>query len=224
MHAKSGHFSHVRLFATMWTIAQHAPLSMGFLRQEYWSGLPCSPPGDLPNPGIEPTSLKSPASAGRLFTATCQPVSFHLDSIPAVFLGSRYFHPARSSSPGHSEGAQCLWEGIREDRLPGWQRVLIVNIFPEHSLSTFYGAHVCFLNIYMILLNPHKNLSYKDISIDHIARSGRSGTGIWSYWTPKSTPFLWQHPSFLGALDKKLRITWRACEKHTGAPTPAVSL
>ena len=50
------HFSSVWLFATLWTIALQAPLSVGFSRQEYWSGLPCSPPGDLPNPGIEPTA------------------------------------------------------------------------------------------------------------------------------------------------------------------------
>ena len=43
---------------TPWTIAHQAPLSMGFSRQEHWSGLPCPPPGDLPNPGIEPTSLR----------------------------------------------------------------------------------------------------------------------------------------------------------------------
>ena len=42
-----------RLFATPWNVACQAPLSMGFSRQEYWSGLPCPPPGDLPNPGIE---------------------------------------------------------------------------------------------------------------------------------------------------------------------------
>ena len=48
--------SRVRLFATPWTVALQAPLSMGFSRQEYWSGLPCLPPGDLPNPGIEPRS------------------------------------------------------------------------------------------------------------------------------------------------------------------------
>ena len=46
--------SRVRLFATLWTIAYQAPLSMGFFRQEYWSGLPFPSPGDLPNPGIEP--------------------------------------------------------------------------------------------------------------------------------------------------------------------------
>ena len=50
-------FSHVQLFATPWTVVHQAPLSMGFSGQEYWSGLPCPPPGDLPNPGIEPTSL-----------------------------------------------------------------------------------------------------------------------------------------------------------------------
>ena len=51
------HFSYVRLFVTRWTIARQAHLSMGFSRQEYWSVLPCTPPGDLPNTGIEPTSL-----------------------------------------------------------------------------------------------------------------------------------------------------------------------
>ena len=44
-------FSHVRLFATLWTVDHQAPLSMGFSRQEYWNGLPCPPPGDLSHPG-----------------------------------------------------------------------------------------------------------------------------------------------------------------------------
>ena len=48
--------SRVRLFATLWTVAYQAPLSMGFSRQEYWSGLPFPFPGDLPDPGIEPGS------------------------------------------------------------------------------------------------------------------------------------------------------------------------
>ena len=49
--------SRVRLFVTLWTVAYQAPLSMGFSRQEYWNGLPCPPPGDLPDPGIESRSL-----------------------------------------------------------------------------------------------------------------------------------------------------------------------
>ena len=61
-------FSHVQLFATTWTVARQGPLSMGFSGQEYWSRLPCPSPGDLPNQGIKPASLKSPAVAGRFFT------------------------------------------------------------------------------------------------------------------------------------------------------------
>ena len=60
--------SHVQLFATLWAIAPQAPLSMGFPRQEYWSGVPFPSPGDLPDPRIEPTSLASPALAGGCFT------------------------------------------------------------------------------------------------------------------------------------------------------------
>ena len=68
MHACISRFSHVQLFLTLWTVAHQAPLSMGFSRQEYWSGLPCPLPGDLPNPEIEPTSLTSHALADRFFT------------------------------------------------------------------------------------------------------------------------------------------------------------
>ena len=62
-------FSNVQLFANPWTIAHQAPLSMGFSRQEHWSGLPFPSPGDLPDPGIKSVSLVSPALAGRFFTA-----------------------------------------------------------------------------------------------------------------------------------------------------------
>ena len=51
----------LQLSVTPWTVARQAPLSMGFPRQEYWSRLPLTPPGDLPNPGIEPRSLASSA-------------------------------------------------------------------------------------------------------------------------------------------------------------------
>ena len=61
-------FSHVQLFATLWTIDRQAPLSMGFSRQESWSELPFPPPGNLPDPGIEPKSLMSPALAGGFST------------------------------------------------------------------------------------------------------------------------------------------------------------
>ena len=63
-----GALSHVQLFATPWTVPLQAPLSMEFTRQEYWSELPFSSPGDLPDPGIELTSLESLALASRFFT------------------------------------------------------------------------------------------------------------------------------------------------------------
>ena len=70
------HFSHVRLFVTLWTIACQAPLSMEFSRQEYWNGLPCLPPGDLPNSGTEAIS---PAS-----------LALQMDSLPLSHWGSPY--------------------------------------------------------------------------------------------------------------------------------------
>ena len=62
-------FRHIWFFAMLWTRTRQAPLTMGFSRQEYWSGLWCPPPGGFPDPGTEPASLKSPALAGR-FSAT----------------------------------------------------------------------------------------------------------------------------------------------------------
>ena len=70
------HFSRVRLFATPWTAARQAPLSMGFSRHEYWSGLPWPPPGDLPD-------LMSPASAGMFFTTRATGEALpHPDPLP----------------------------------------------------------------------------------------------------------------------------------------------
>ena len=64
------HFSPVQVFETLWTIVHQAPLSKGFSRQEYWSGLSCPPPGNLPKPGIKPRSLTSPALAAGFFTTS----------------------------------------------------------------------------------------------------------------------------------------------------------
>ena len=61
--------SHVWLFATLWTVAHHTLLSMQFSRQEYWRGLPFPSPGNLPDPGIKPEPLASPAWADRFFTS-----------------------------------------------------------------------------------------------------------------------------------------------------------
>ena len=62
------HLSHVQLFVTLWSVVCQAPLSMGFSRQEYWIGLPCPPPGNLPYPGIKSMFSTSPALASGFFT------------------------------------------------------------------------------------------------------------------------------------------------------------
>ena len=90
-------FSCVRLFVNLWTTACQVPLSLGFSRQEYWSGLPCPPPGYLPNPGNEPPCLTSPALADRFFTtsSTWEAVNKNNDSILMsiiIFLG---FYPGK---------------------------------------------------------------------------------------------------------------------------------
>ena len=70
--------SRFQLSVTLWTVARQAPLSMGFLRQEYWRGLPFPPPGDLPDPGIEPVST---ALAGEFFTTEPPGKPNHQDPI-----------------------------------------------------------------------------------------------------------------------------------------------
>ena len=82
------HFSRVRFFATLWTVARQAPMSTGFSRQAYWSGLPCPPPGEYPYPGIKPLSLTSPALAGGLFTSSAISVLHtHIIVSNAIFYG-----------------------------------------------------------------------------------------------------------------------------------------
>ena len=89
VHAKS--LSHVQLFVTPWTVAHQAPLSMGFSRQEYWSGLPFLTPGDLPDPGIKPLS---PSLAGGFFTTSAtweafDSLIYHLSPCLLPILGYR---------------------------------------------------------------------------------------------------------------------------------------
>ena len=72
------HFSCIQFFAILWTVAQQAPLSMGFSRQEYRSGFPFPPPGDLPDPGTELASPVSSAMVGGFLTTEPPGKPFHL--------------------------------------------------------------------------------------------------------------------------------------------------
>ena len=78
-------FSPVQLFATPWTVTYQALLSKGFSRQEPWSGLPCPPPEDLPDPGIEPMSLMCLGLAGGFFTTSDTDVKFKFHFLSVKF-------------------------------------------------------------------------------------------------------------------------------------------
>ena len=97
-------FSRVRLCTTLWTVAHQAPLSMGFSNPEYWSELPCPSPGDLPDPSIEPASLKSSALADGFFTtsATWEGASDGKDS--ACNAGDMGSIPGSGRPPGEGNG------------------------------------------------------------------------------------------------------------------------
>ena len=92
-------FSHVWLFATLWSVAHQAPPSMGFYRQEYWTGLPFPSPGDLPNPGIEP---RSPALQGDALTSELPGKKFFVLSISLK--NTRPLSPQEPQTPFSSLG------------------------------------------------------------------------------------------------------------------------
>ena len=123
------HFSPVQLFVTLWTVAFQALVSMGFSRQEYWSGLPFPHPGDLSEPGIESTSLMSPVLAGGVFTtsATSEAHSFtaaaakSLQSCPTL-CDPVDCSPSGSSVHGILQANILEWIAISSSRRPSQPR------------------------------------------------------------------------------------------------------
>ena len=102
----------VQLFATPWAVARQAPLSLEFSRQEYWSGLPCSPPGDLLNAGTEPRSLalqadsfpSEPPALGQE-----DPLEKGMATLSSILV----WRIPRTEEPG---GLQSMgWEGVRHE-------------------------------------------------------------------------------------------------------------
>ena len=127
--------------ATPWTIARQAPLSMGFPKQEYWSGLPFPPPGDLPDPGIKPASPASPALAGGFVTTEPpgKPSSLRATATSSVPRGAGTkgtqglaypTHPARGVGTGDTPGRQPLPRGTA-----GWlMYICILESIGSHTL------------------------------------------------------------------------------------------
>ena len=147
-------------FAAPWTIACHTPLFMGFSRQEYWSVLPCPPPGDLPNPGIEPTSLVSPALAGGLFTtsatweahakgashniAPVTPETVPPSVSPSVCPRTGGLHPNhRNSCLLRKSHKPPLTPALSQDREPQTQRKLSRSFSILGPMRSWANSHGC---------------------------------------------------------------------------------
>ena len=105
------HFSRIWLFATLWTVAHQASLSIGFSRQDYWSGLLCSPPGNLPNPGIEPSSLTSPAWQTALLLLV-PPQFSSVQSLSHVQLFATLWTVAHQAPLSTGFSRQECWSGL----------------------------------------------------------------------------------------------------------------
>ena len=114
-------FNCVRLCETLWTIAHQAPLSMGFPRQEYWSGLQCPAPEDLPNPGIEPVSLMSSALAGRFFTTSAmqEAHTFYIKCIYTYKYVYAYIGAEKVQTVKNLSSVQKTWVQSELGRCPG---------------------------------------------------------------------------------------------------------
>ena len=122
------------------TVAHQAPLSMGFPRQEYWSGLPCPPPGDLPDPEIEP---RSPAFAGGFFSAG--PPGKLVRTIPgfAEWGLSRLHRPSQPLLPVRPAScrAACAW--LLAKQTPSWRDQQRPSDLPAFSQSCEQAPRVC---------------------------------------------------------------------------------
>ena len=136
--------SHVQLFATPRTVSHQAPLSLGFPRQEYWSGLPFPPPGDLPDPGIEPSSLVSPALVSAFSTNCATSEALRKFNLPQISLkdtiGIEATHflrkwPLRAWS-WSSYLNQTFTEGLQDSATPRPGLVGVTRFLLWHSLGS----------------------------------------------------------------------------------------
>ena len=147
------YFSCVQLFVTLQTVAREVPLSVGFSRQEYWSGLPCPPPGDLPNPGIKHTSFMFCTLADGFFTTS---PTWEAPKSPRItcILGGGWSQDITSSPCGYHRHKS--WEPTNDNALGslsvGFHFPLLFSMSYLSSflkiLSILWGQHMYVLVIY----------------------------------------------------------------------------
>ena len=127
--------SHVQLFVTPWTVTHQAPLFMRFSRQEYWSGLPDPPPGDLPDPGIEPKSPAPPALAGGFLSLSHRKAwKITTTSIIVSKINTDRFQPKPRSRSG------CKLGSLLNKRTRGKAFALVLTRSRSHQNICCFGS------------------------------------------------------------------------------------
>jgi len=138
--------SHVWLFVTPWIVARQAPLSIGFSRQEYWSGLPFPSQGDLPRSGIEPTS---PSLAGGFFTAEPPGKPSHIWQVGRDHSGSS----RRQEGSTHYPRQHCCLHGAQTGVKLSDSLVLFNHLVSNLCCLQFYvSKHFCQYFLYSRLV------------------------------------------------------------------------
>ena len=181
------HFSHVQLLATPWTVAYQASLSMGFSRQEYWSGLPFPPPGDLPNPRIKPASLSSPTLAGRFFTTSTtwesenrSVMSYSVTSMGCTVHGILKARILEGVAFSFSRGSSQAWDRTQVSRIIG--RFFNPAEPPGKPSTTHEAPPILYGPIYIEY--PKKANPYKQISSSQGLEEGKMGNDhLWVHAT-----------------------------------------
>ena len=131
-------FSCVWLFATPWTVACQAPLFIELSRQEYWSGLPFPPPGDLLDPGIKPASLLSPALADRFFTTSATwEARFQISAVS-------FTHDSAQKSP--SQRDPCWLPHLTEQQIR--TPIFSFSFSQIYFAQLIYYKFICFLYMF----------------------------------------------------------------------------
>ena len=135
------HFSHVRFFATLWTIVCQAPQNpqMGFSSQESWSGLLCPPPEELPNPGIKPSSLTSLALAGGFFTTD---TTWEAQRVPTYINNIRILVMKKSTFPSIVKNISQIIVVLLEQQETRIARIILtVRVFSCDTTGKTHKKH-----------------------------------------------------------------------------------
>ena len=161
-------FNRVQLFSTLCTVVHQTLLSMGFSRQEYWSGLPCPPPGDLLDPRIKPTSPVAPA-----LQADSLPLSHQGSPWYCIYLLGKNLHIKETVSSNSCSRVNCTWKNaVRENSITCDQEITCFK-----PLKFFKSCLLQQLSLIILTSTVNKSNFYWRSACKHMCKPGGLITG-----------------------------------------------